>query len=62
MIKLSLNKRFDIGTVICPRAVVLIRGRISSLIIIGYNMAMVCKGPVLAQLRQYRPEGFYYRL
>jgi len=27
-----LNKRFDIGTVICPRAVVLARGRISNLL------------------------------
>jgi len=31
---------------------------INSLLIIGYNMAMVCRGPVLAHLRQYCPEGF----
>jgi len=27
-------------------------------IVIGYNTAMVCQGPVLAHLRQYWPEGF----
>ena len=27
-------------------------------IILGYNTAMVCRGPELAHLRQYWPEGF----
>ena len=27
-------------------------------VIIGYNTAMVCQGPVLAHLRQYWPEDF----
>ena len=30
-------------------------------LIIGYNTAMVCQGPVLAHLRQYWPEGFSQR-